>query len=366
MARYRSLDKFTIASKPVMVSYIHAGVFVPDSSSGMDSYTFGATSNPSLRLAYWDEEAYVSELIVTLEAPSARNAGAKDKKSVDGKTKKRKAENDDAAVIKKVNQHELLRRSDLTNIQVMPSTLQFWTNRHAELHGESSSSAAEQAATAASNTTDNAPPSQTFADPVKHCCYLCSRQFKTAANVNEHERQSQLHQDNLKNSTLVAAGLAKLEKAGVLIVTPKTTSDAVEVSSAENEYRDRAKERRAAFNQPKQPGFKGQGQGKALTASAPAAHAAPQLAPPAAPAISKGASLLGKMGWTAGSGLGATGSGSTSLVAADLYVAGVGLGAEGGKVGDAVEEAARASRGDYREFAERTRDKARERFEKMG
>ena len=81
---------------------------------------------------------------------------------------------------------------------------------------------------------------------------------------------------------------------------------------------------------------------------------------------SKGASLLGKMGWSAGEGLGAQGTGMTTPIATDMYVQGVGLGAVGGKLGDAVGEAERNTRGDYGEFLERTRDRAKERFERMG
>lgn len=87
---------------------------------------------------------------------------------------------------------------------------------------------------------------------------------------------------------------------------------------------------------------------------------------PAVPPPSKGASLLGKMGWSAGEGLGATGSGRTAPIATEMYVQGVGLGAQGGKVGDAVEEAERATKGGYGGFLERTREGAKERFERMG
>jgi hypothetical protein len=81
--------------------------------------------------------------------------------------------------------------------------------------------------------------------------------------------------------------------------------------------------------------------------------------------MSKGATLLGKMGWSAGTGLGAQGTGMTAPVTTDLYVQGVGLGAQGGKVGDAVEEAGRNTRGRYDEFLEKTRDNARQRYERM-
>lgn len=126
-----------------------------------------------------------------------------------------------------------------------------------------------------------------------------------------------------------------------------------------SEYRDRAKERRQAFGTSekiclpikKQP-------------SQPEAAEPPGLEQPAAP--SKGASLLGKMGWSAGEGLGAQGTGRTESIATDMYVQGVGLGAQGGKIGDAVDEAGRNTKGGYGDFLERTKDKAKERFERMG
>lgn len=67
LAKYNSVEKFTISSKPVLVSYAHAGVFMPvlDPSAGAQRYTFTSSVNPSLRLAYWDEEAYVSELVIS-------------------------------------------------------------------------------------------------------------------------------------------------------------------------------------------------------------------------------------------------------------------------------------------------------------
>jgi hypothetical protein len=74
--------------------------------------------------------------------------------------------------------------------------------------------------------------------------------------------------------------------------------------------------------------------------------------------------MLAKMGW-AGAGLGAEGAGRTEVIATDVYAPGVGLGAEGGRLGDAGEEAARKTRGDFAGFVEKTKDRARERFEKM-
>jgi hypothetical protein len=80
---------------------------------------------------------------------------------------------------------------------------------------------------------------------------------------------------------------------------------------------------------------------------------------------SKGASLLGKMGWSEGTGLGAQGTGVIEPIATEIYAQGVGLGAQGGKLGDATEEAGRNTRGRYDEFLEKTRNTARQRFEEM-
>lgn len=56
----------------------------------------------------------------------------------------------------------------------------------------------------------------------------------------------------------------------------------------------------------------------------------------------------------------------TAPVQTDMYVQGVGLGAAGGKVGDAVGEAARMTKGGYEGFLERTKEGAKERFERLG
>ena len=140
------------------------------------------------------------------------------------------------------------------------------------------------------------------------------------------------------------------------------------VTGAEDtpEYRDRAKERRLAFGAGKKislPLKKSTSQPDASTAENPNNKEKDDgvtLAP------SKGASLLNKMGWSAGEGLGAQGTGMTAPIATEMYVQGVGLGAQGGKLGDAVGEAEKNTKGGYGEFLERTKDRAKERFEKMG
>ncbi|KAF2674884.1 hypothetical protein BT63DRAFT_381570 [Microthyrium microscopicum] len=361
LTKFDAIDKFTIASKPVLATYIHAGVFVPYIPVSPEDikFSFAATTNPLLRLAYWEPKAYVREFVVSDTPPNFKTntttssttnnldpAGMegiiKNSKDADGKSKKRKADIATTGANKKV---------------VAPH-LEFWKNRHAELHGEGGKKFDDNAST----TTDMsdkpakeaeedslAPPSQSYANPKKMCCYLCSRQFKTEAEVNKHERLSQLHRDNMNNAELVAKATAKMKKAGI-------TSVASEPAATDTlEYRDRAKERRAVHGQPK----KARPNPAKTSKSSPEPEEAKQKAP------SKGASLLGKMGWTSGQGLGAQGTGMTAPIATDIYAQGVGLGASGSKLGDAVEEADRRTKGGYESFMEKTKETARDRWEQM-
>ncbi|KAL8828730.1 MAG: hypothetical protein Q9191_002416 [Dirinaria sp. TL-2023a] len=378
LTRYNSFEKFTISSKPVTVDYVHAGIFVPvfNTTEDTEHFTFSPLANAATKLAYWDEEAYVSELAVAsgspkpapgdLSAPSATDlaAAAAEKegllepaKESEAKTKKRKADAGAAGKPKKT----------------VPAHLQFWSNRHAELHGVQQESTTGKGTDAqnptlakGSSNTDVAPPTRTFADPVKNCCYLCSRQFKSSAEANKHERLSQLHRDNLQNADLVSKAEAKMTKAGAS-TTPTAAAAAEDNNNAE--YRDRAKERRAAFGASSKKKISLPMKKKSAThqQQQPGDEADDNTdEPDPPPAPSKGASLLGKMGWSAGEGLGAQGTGRTDTIATDMYVQGVGLGAQGGKIGDAVDEADRNTKSSYGDFLERTRDKAKERFESMG
>lgn len=355
MAKYNASERWTISSKPVLITYIHAGVFVPVLHSlnpEATRFTFSPLSNAAVKLMYWDEAAYASELITavanhpsavkTRESEHAKLAAAAAREGlvpyveVEPRSKKRKIEKDSAPANKKV---------------VAPH-LQFWTNRHAELHGLPSKDGEDSEGTPQPKISSEAAdslPNQSFADLDRKCCLLCARQFKTEAEVNKHERISQLHRDNLKNDDLVAKAMVKINKL----------SDNNPESAA---YRDRAKERRQAFSQPKQPAVNHN-----RAAKEPSQSQNPQKSSEQSiPVQSKGAALLGKMGWTAGQGLGAQGTGRTDAIKTELYTQGVGLGAVGGKMGDATEEAQRQTKGSYAEFLERTKDKAKERFQSLG
>ncbi|PCG88375.1 Zinc finger, RanBP2-type [Penicillium occitanis (nom. inval.)] len=330
LVKLNSFEKFTIASRPVLASYIHAGVFVPvlNPTPSTARFTFSPLNNAAMKLAYWDEDGYVTELVVSTDDLDKKSKTDSKATKEGDKVKKRKAEASSSAGVKKM---------------AVPSHLQFWSNRHAELHGiKKDEDGHDEAGRESDNVLPAAPPSRSYADLNRNCCYLCMRQFKSSAEVNRHERLSQLHRDNLSNEVLVTKALAKLEKH--------------KDDQPTTEYRDRAKERRQAFGSSRQT------QAKPKPA-APVKQGIEEPAP--APAPSKGAALLSKMGWSEGSGLGAQGTGMTAPIATDVYAQGVGLGAQGSKLGEASEEAARNTRGRYDEFLEKTRDLARERYERM-
>ena len=356
--RYNSFEKFTISSKPVTVAYIHAGVFVPDLNPTEDTerFTFTPLGNPATKLVYWDMDAWASELVVPASSPKLAASENQVRSIADEAAAA--AEGEGLLKLDKGNEARAKKRKAEVNAankqkKAVPAHLQFWSDRHAELHGtqpatqteddaEEESAPATQKAAKVSN-----PPLQSFANLEKKCCYLCSRQFKEAAEVNKHERLSQLHRDNLKNQDLVSKAQAKMIKAGVAPVIAEDDG---------SEYRDRARERRAAF-----------GASKKISLPLKKQPSKPdiEVSDDSVPIPSKGASLLGKMGWSAGEGLGANGTGRTEAIATDMYAQGVGLGAQGGKIGDAVGEADRNTKGDYSGFLEQTKAKAKERFEKM-
>ncbi|KAL4805603.1 rna-binding protein [Aspergillus unguis] len=336
VSRLHSFEKFTISSRPVMVSYIHAGVFVPvmNPSASTERFTFSPLNNPALKLMYWDEDAYVTELTVSTE-PEPQQVPKGDKTGSQSEAKAKEAEK------AKKRKADVASSASGAKKMAMPSHLQFWSNRHAELHGIKKKEPTEEKPFGDRDSSEALapPPQQSYADSNRNCCYLCMRQFKTTAEVNRHERLSQLHRGNLKNEELVTKATNKLIKHGIIPQPP--------------EYRDRARERRKAFGRSKNPSTK------------PTPQPEREPSPPPE-TTSKGASLLSKMGWSAGTGLGAQGTGMTAPIATEVYAQGVGLGAQGGKLGDASEEAARKTRNSYGEFVEQAKQKARDRYDQMG
>jgi len=197
-----------------------------------------------------------------------------------------------------------------------------------ELYGpsESNSTSAPTGPAAPLRTTGSVGGAPSFIDREKKCCYLCERQFKNEQTLLAHERKSELHLANLQKPDLKEKALTKLRET-----TEKTTGP---------EYRDRAKERRQ--QQSKSPG------------------------PTTTPASSIGQTLLTRMGWSAGQGLGAQGTGRVAAIETQMYAQGVGLGAQGGKIGDAANEANKNThRDEYRAYVDMVKEKAKERYNSM-
>ncbi|KAI0379174.1 hypothetical protein F5Y04DRAFT_260617 [Hypomontagnella monticulosa] len=357
MAKYSASPQFTIDSKPITIAFIHSGVFIPFLRPVQDEdrqFTFAATHNQSLRLVYWNPSVYANEFTIFNEAlyedkPPSTDYSKNDADRPLGKdSKKRKAEKDLVAPNGK-------------KVIAMAPQLQMWANKHAELHGPKESGVNADAiddkppATgsnaigpiAASVPETASKPSVSYADLDQMCCLLCRRKFKNEPSLRRHEQMSDMHKTNLDSEALITKATRDLNALGKEPVSS---------------YRDRAKERRMAHNQPSKP--KPQLHRKQPQPTKDSGPVAEPL--PTKPAISKGAGLLAKMGWSTGEGLGAEGGGRTAIIETTAYAPGVGLGAEGGKIGDAAEEAARATKNNYADFVSKAKDKARERYEKMG
>ena len=93
-----------------MADYIHAGVFVPvlNNTEDVAQFTFSPSGNPTAQIRYWDEQAYVSELVVSAAPPSgtdqavqsqnearAATGSARPGKDGEPKAKKRKLDSKD-------------------------------------------------------------------------------------------------------------------------------------------------------------------------------------------------------------------------------------------------------------------------------
>ncbi|KAH6854974.1 hypothetical protein B0I37DRAFT_441892 [Chaetomium sp. MPI-CAGE-AT-0009] len=482
VAKFRASTRFTIASAPVVVAFIHTGVFIPafdTSATENQEFSFTPIYNPAVRVKYWDERAYPSARIVSTDplpgAPSPDQPGGNGDeaaKSAAKAAKKAKNTKEPAPVAK---------------VAMMPQ-VQLWAKASAQLHGakpaadavaasaqepeEVKLSVARGAVREAEDAQPDGPvapqtgdrylsyadwdtlaclvcsweaPTQAHIDErgwpqargdllIEHegrChgfyqddqvkkkaaaalsalgkepraivrrtprlkserlpvyksyadwdqlrCVLCKRIFKNARLVWLHEQQSELHKRMLaspQNRARAADDFKKMNKK-MRVVEPeadfKRLWEVQRVRFLQPQYRDRALERRRAFGQPKQPTAAPSSSSAAAASGGPEKRKEPAEkaddrdgggGEPAAKK-SKGAGMLAKMGWTAGAGLGAEGAGRTEAVATEVYAPGVGLGAEGGKLGDASEEGARNTRGDFGAFVQKTKERARERFERM-
>ncbi len=479
VVKFRASTKFTIASKPVVVAFIHTGVFIPafdtPETSESQELSFTPIYNPAVRLRYWDERAYPSAHVVAAAdpppgAPSPEKPGSDDATKAGARQAKKAKTAKEPALGAKI---------------AMTPQIQLWTKASAQLHGGKPAGdagapsaqapgeikpaaapaapeveevlpdgpvapqagdqylsyadwdaltclacgwqapnqahidkqgwpqtrgdlliehegrahnffpdgAAKDKASAALTAlgreprqitrriprlkSERLPVYKSFADFDRLRCVLCKRTFKDVRLIWLHEQQSELHKRMLADPQNRARATSEFKLMGLKmrVLEPeaefKSRWEAQRVRFLQPQYRDRALERRRAFG-------RGKKTATTTTGTAPTPSTAPEKRKEPTPTTSsedkntepaakksKGAGMLAKMGWTAGAGLGAEGGGRTEAIATEVYAPGVGLGAEGGKLGDAGEEAARNTRGDFKAFVEKTRDRARERFERM-
>lgn len=466
VAKFRASTRFTIASRPAVVAFIHTGVFVPalDVDPNTNSnITFSPIYNRSLRLKYWDDRAYPSVWVVSKDPAT----DTQDPEKAGGKDGSTKATAKSTPAPKKKKDKD---PGSSKTVFMMPQ-MQMWAKKSAELHGVKKSvdtqvESREEVPSAGALPEDRAEkdldgphrpfwtdkylsyadwdrlacvlcdwevPSQeqidesgysqyrrrdilidhevrvhnhykdaevkekaagklsaigkqprsivrrtprlqsatppiyvSYADFDALRCHLCRRSFEHAQTIWRHEQESELHKHMLTDAGNKERATAELKAKGKPLQTMVPDSM---TEQQQSRYRDRALERRKLFRQPNKP--KPAAKSGATAGGAPHRTAEKRKEPVAeleeAPAKkSKGAGMLAKMGWTVGGGLGAEGTGRTEAIATDAYVPGVGLGAEGGKLGDANEEAARKTRGNFADFVEKTKDRARERYERLG
>ncbi|KAK2006427.1 G-patch domain-containing protein [Colletotrichum eremochloae] len=235
-------------------------------------------------------------------------------------------------------------------------------------------------ATADSGTTGAASVAETavvsYVDREKICCLICMMKYKNLDDLNTHEK-SRNHKNAMADDDKVKAAKPRLAARDKRMAAKQADEQQSKGEESGPQYRDRAKERREVFNQPAKPKIPPQGgkpAGRAPGGAAAAASAtkktttttsAAAAAAAQPPPQSKGAGMLAKMGWSTGQGLGAKGDGRTEVIATHAYQEGVGLGAEGGDLGDAAELARRKTTNSYAEYVNTVQDRARERYNKL-
>ena len=391
LTKFRMTRSFTIGGTPVAISSIHMGVFVPEMQQPTaedDKFSFTPLFNPSLRVKYWDPRVYASQRIVNAEPPvKPEQASEETSNSETKKPKKRKADgNLNPGVTKKPvamagqmamwqKKSEELRENgrnaggedEQTSRETRsrspapssanegPIKITLGGMAKAAANTELPDRAASGTATADATTAPKADAPISYSDPDKLGCLLCMMKYKSLEELATHERGA---------SHKKALGVEEKVKAAAPRLVARDKRIAAKAKTEEEEkpqYRDRAKERREVFNQPKKPTPQQQ-PSKTKGGVKPEASQSAEKKPE--PKVSKGAGMLAKMGWT-GQGLGASGEGRTEIVAAKAYQEGVGLGVEGGELGDAGEIAARRTVGGYKEYVEGAQEKARARYNQL-
>lgn len=392
MTKFQKSRVFTVSACPVTVSTIHMGVFVPEErevTPPIERMSFHPLFNPTIRVRYRDLHVYPRQHLVTASPPFSEDDGKQATEAGDGKkSKKRKAESGALGSVKKQvpmagqlavwqRKSNELREAGGTSEGVASAANS--TPIRISLSGNSSAASSKPQAikiAISGMTTLGAPPdakadesiarpaaaddkaqeTASYCDRDRLMCLICMRKYKSVEEVDIHEK-SRNHKNAMENEEQVKAALPRLAARDKRL--QKQSQDQTG-GPAGSQYRDRAKERRDAHGQPTKPASSNQ---QSSAKKAPTKQDEAEKA--AKPAQSKGAGMLAKMGWSAGSGLGANNDGRTEVIATNAYQEGVGLGAEGGNLGDAAQVAERKTKNNYADYLNTVQDKARERYNKM-
>lgn len=371
---------FTIASDTIDICFPHLGVF-PDADAFKPEHSMKFTidlGSQGARHKYHKLQLYATELMVNKDPPYRPSSRGSQSESAVVHAKPRDTLENQESKPKK--------RKAQSNAR--PAQLGLWESKAAELRGERTEAtpragremkkskvpasgvnaiAAVPAAVKASEQSFGVDLGKT------KNCFLCWKMFPTLEKLMFHIKNSELHATNLGDPEAIKTAYRRLEEKkikpdsmikGIPLSTKMATNEVIQ----EPKYRDRAAERR---KEEARSGTKEQGALSLQGQAGKPSEAPPSSSPaPTGPNYGKGQGMLQKAGWKEGQGLGG-GNGIAAPIEQSMYAAGVGLGHEGSKKGDAVEEAARLTKGESQQdgrasFLLKTKEVARQRFEKLG
>ncbi|EME86583.1 uncharacterized protein MYCFIDRAFT_77572 [Pseudocercospora fijiensis CIRAD86] len=377
LAKARQLaDKCTIASKRIKVDFPHSGVFPISEPAKDPRFTFQLSNGSTRR--YRDDRYYASAYEVNMKAPASPKASVA---QADVKAKTNKKRSTTCQALDTLDSDSSKRKKVKSSATQNLAIATLWGKKQLELNGEDGDEEVEDesdsnshhpatsvhppdsSANLVSGTVKEAAEMQSFVAPAKNVgededvlsCYLCYRNLKGLHTAEKHVRESEMHKQNFQDPEKLKLGFERMKKAGVGKNATIKVQEDESAEPAKPEYRDRAEERRQTAAK---TGTKVKVSLKAVSQKKGAVENKPVT-----PSYGKGKKMLQNAGWEEGKGLG-SGDGIAAPIEQLSYAAGVGLGHESSKKGDAIEQAAKSTRGD--DFLEQTKNVARERFSRMG
>ncbi|ORZ11808.1 hypothetical protein BCR42DRAFT_453770 [Absidia repens] len=209
-----------------------------------------------------------------------------------------------------------------------------------------------------------------FGDYQLMACLLCNRKFKSKQDITRHQALSDLHKKNSQDPVAIDKARAKLRQQATkqatptmpaTSATPAIADDVTSSSETPITYRNRAAERRQAYNQPECPDLELPYNKRPPlvrpnqeTNAKKSFESGATLTKPVAD-DNVGARMLQQMGWKRGQGLGKEGSGIVDPVTAERYAQGAGLGSANAK--------SRLDSGGGHSYKDRAKELARRRLQ---